>query len=68
MSQMMQQYDPAEMYFSATLAQVRPQPNGSSTLQDLLDILSGISGGEENGKGSSWLAVPESYNKPRLAI
>jgi hypothetical protein len=68
MSQMMQHYDPAELYFSATLAQVRPQPKGSSTLQDLVDILSGMGGGSEDGKGAGWLAVPRTFHETRLAV
>jgi hypothetical protein len=64
----MQHYAPAELYFRATLAQVRPQPKVSSTLQDLVDILSGMGGGCEDSKGAGWLAVPGTFNESRLAV
>ena len=54
MSQMIKQYSPAEMYFRATLAQVSPQAGSSSTLQDLVDILSSTCSIKEEEKEPGW--------------
>jgi hypothetical protein len=67
-SQMIRQYPRTEMFFASTLAETTRQRSGSSTLQDLVDILSSQANGKEEAQGTCWLPLQRDSQGILLAV